>query len=310
MSNEQLNLILELPGERIDKALAEVYPDISRTQWQQLIKDGSVTVEGEPVKPSFRLEAVTEVHVVLPEVQETDLVAQEIPLEIVYEDEDFLAINKPAGMVVHPAPGHSKGTLVNAVLGYCPELEGVGGERRPGIVHRLDKETSGVILVAKNDGALRHLQRQFKRRTIEKKYLALVEGQIQPPKALIDAPIGRDPTDRQKMAVIRPGSGHRARKAQTEYHLVRNYGNYSLVACFPRTGRTHQIRVHLAFAGYPIAGDSVYGRRKQKLALARHFLHAATLHLKRPADDAPLTLEAPLPAELEAVLQELATGDG
>lgn len=308
MSSEQLNLFLDQPGERIDKALAEVYPDISRSQWQQLIKEGAVTVGGEQVKPSLRLEDVTEVHVVIPETEETDLVAQPIPLEIVYEDEDFLAVNKPAGMVVHPAPGHSEGTLVNAVLGHCPGLEGVGGERRPGIVHRLDKETSGLILVAKNDRSLRHLQGQFKRRTIKKKYLALVEGQIQPPQAVIDAPIGRDPADRKKMAVIRPGSGYRSRRAQTEYHLVRTYGNYSLVECLPRTGRTHQIRVHLAFAGYPIVGDSVYGRRKQKLALDRHFLHAAALYFKRPADDAPMMLEAPLPPELEAVLTELAGG--
>ena len=306
MSNERLNLIVDAPGERIDKALAEVYPDLSRTQWQALIKDGLVTVEGERVKPSLRLEAIAEVAVLLPETEETELVAQEIPLEIVYEDADFLAINKPAGMVVHPAPGHSEGTLVNAVLGHRPELEGVGGERRPGIVHRLDKETSGLILVAKNDRALRDLQRQFKRRTVKKKYLALVEGRIQPPQALIDAPVGRDPADRKKMAVIRPGSGYRSRPAQTRYSLLHSYRDHSLVACFPRTGRTHQIRVHLAFAGYPIAGDKIYGRRKQSLELDRHFLHASALQFKRPADDAPMTLEAPLPEALEAVLAELA----
>src|SRR5690606_21637883 len=160
----------------------------------------------------------------------------------------MLAVNKPADMVVHPSPGHSDGTLVNAVLGYCPDLEGVGGERRPGIVHRLDKETSGLILVAKNDRALRHLQRQFKRRTIKKTYLALVEGHAQPPQALIDAPIGRDPTHRQRMAVIAPGSNARSRPAQTEYTTLDIYGAYSLLECYPRTGRTHQIRVHLAFA--------------------------------------------------------------
>lgn len=264
-----------------------------------------MTVEGEIPKASLRLEGGEEVHAVLPEVKESGIVAQEIPLDIIYEDDDMLAINKPAGMVVHPSPGHSEGTLVNAVLGYCPNLEGVGGERRPGIVHRLDKETSGLILVAKNDLALRHLQRQFKRRTIKKTYLALVEGHVQPPQALVDAPIGRDPNHRQRMAVIAPGSSARSRRAQTEYQLLRIYGDYSLLECYPRTGRTHQIRVHLAFAGFPIVGDTTYGRRKQRLELDRHFLHASALTLERPADDKALSLEAPLPEELKAVLELL-----
>ncbi|MFW6096598.1 MAG: RluA family pseudouridine synthase [Chloroflexota bacterium] len=303
--SRQLRLTLDARGERIDKALAAAYPDLSRSQWQQLIAEGHVTVEGEVPKASLRLEGGENVHAVLPEVKESGIVAQEIALDIIYEDDDMLAINKPAGMVVHPSPGHSEGTLVNAVLGYCPDLEGVGGERRPGIVHRLDKETSGLILVAKNDLALRHLQRQFKRRTIQKTYLALVEGHVQPPQALVDAPIGRDPTHRQRMAVIAPGSGARSRRAQTEYQLLRIYGDYSLVECYPRTGRTHQIRVHLAFAGFPIVGDTIYGRRKQRLELDRHFLHASALTFARPADDKELSLEAPLPEELTAVLEML-----
>lgn len=303
--SRQLDLILDAPGERVDKALATAHPDLSRSQWQQLIADGHVTIEGETIKASLRLEGGEKVHAVLPDVVESDIVAQKIPLDILYEDNDMLAINKPAGMVVHPAPGHSEGTLVNAVLGYCPDLEGVGGERRPGIVHRLDKETSGLILVAKNDRALRHLQRQFKRRTIRKTYLALVEGHVQPPQALIDAPIGRDPHHRQRMAVIAPGSSARSRPAQTEYELLHVYGDYSLLACYPRTGRTHQIRVHLAFAGFPIAGDTTYGRRKQRLSLERHFLHASALTFKRPADGKELTLEAPLPVELKTVLESL-----
>lgn len=303
--SRQLRLTLDAPGERIDKALAAAYSDLSRSQWQQLIAEGHVTVEGEIPKASLRLEGGEEVHAVLPEVKESGIVAQEIPLDIIYEDDDMLAINKPAGMVVHPSPGHSEGTLVNAVLGYCPNLEGVGGERRPGIVHRLDKETSGLILVAKNDLALRHLQRQFKRRTIKKTYLALVEGHVQPPQALVDAPIGRDPNHRQRMAVIAPGSSARSRRAQTEYQLLRIYGDYSLLECYPRTGRTHQIRVHLAFAGFPIVGDTTYGRRKQRLELDRHFLHASALTLERPADDKALSLEAPLPEELKAVLELL-----
>ena len=305
--SRQLELELNSPGERVDKALSAAYPDLSRSQWQQLIRDGHVTLGGVPVKASQRLAGGELIRATLPPVAETDITAQEIPLDIIYEDDDFLAINKPAGMVVHPAPGHEEGTLVNAVLGHCPALEGVGGERRPGIVHRLDKETSGIILVAKNDGALRHLQRQFKRRTIKKRYVALVIGHIQPPQALVDAPIGRDPRHRKKMAVIPPGSSAVARAAQTEYRMLRTYGGFSLVECFPRTGRTHQIRVHLAFAGYPIAGDHTYGPRKQSLDLDRHFLHAASLDFRRPSDDAPFSLTAPLPRDLQLVLDRLSS---
>lgn len=303
--SKQLKLVLSAAGERLDKALAEAYPDVSRSQWQQHIANGLVTIEGQPVKGSLRLEGGEQVHATLPDTVESGLQAQDIPLEIIYEDDDILAVNKAAGMVVHPSPGHHEGTLVNAILGYCPDLEGVGGERRPGIVHRLDKDTSGIILVAKNDHALRHLQRQFKRRSVKKHYLALVEGHVQPPKALIDAPIGRDPHNRQRMTVIAPGSGLRARAAQTEYHVIQLYGAYSLVACYPRTGRTHQIRVHLAFAGFPIVGDAIYGRRKQRLSLERHFLHANSLTFRRPAGDEELTLEAPLPGDLQAVLDSL-----
>jgi len=303
--SRQLNLILDDPGNRIDRALAEAHPDLSRSQWQQLIAAGLVTIQGQPVKASLRLEGGERVQALLPDVVETDLLAQHIPLDIIYEDEDMLAVNKPAGMVVHPAPGYSEGTLVNAILGYCPNLEGIGGERRPGIVHRLDKDTSGLILVAKNDRALRHLQRQFKKRTVRKRYLALVEGRVQPPQALIDAPIGRDPHHRQRMAVIAPGSSASSRPAQTEYKLLENFGDYALLECYPRTGRTHQIRVHLAFAGLPIVGDATYGRRKQRLSLERHFLHAATLAFRRPADDQEMILEAPLPEDLQTVLDSL-----
>ena len=301
----QVELVLDAPAERLDRALAQAWPDISRSQWQQLIREGLVTVGGAPARASLRLEGGEQVIASLPEVAESELVAEEIPLDILYEDADLLAISKPAGMVVHPAPGHSAGTLVNAVLGYCPDLEGVGGERRPGIVHRLDRDTSGVIVVAKNDRALRHLQKQFKQRSVQKSYLALVDGLIQPPQAVIDAPVGRDPRYRQKMAVIPPGSSARSRRAQTYYRLERTYRQHSLVRAEPRTGRTHQIRVHLAFAGYPIVGDTVYGRRKPTLPLARHFLHAASLTFRRPGDDAEMTVEAPLPEELAALLAEL-----
>ncbi len=301
----QVELVLDAPGERLDRALALAWPEFSRSQWQQMIRDGRVMVGGAPARASLRLEGGEQVIASLPEVAETELVAEDIPLDILYEDADLLAVNKPAGMVVHPAPGHSAGTLVNAVLGYCPDLEGVGGERRPGIVHRLDRDTSGVIVVAKNDRALRRLQEQFKRRSVQKRYLALVDGLIQPPQAVIDAPVGRDPRYRQKMAVIPPGSSARSRRAQTFYRLERAYHQHSLVRAEPRTGRTHQIRVHLAFAGYPIVGDTIYGRRKPTLPLERHFLHAASLTFRRPSDDAEITVEAPLPEELAALLAAL-----
>lgn len=296
---------LDAPGERLDAALSACYPELSRTRWQQLIDEGHVQLVGKgPVKASMRLAGGERVLVSFPEVVETELAAESIPLDIRYEDRDLLVVNKPAGMVVHPAPGHEQGTLVNAVLAHCPSLEGVGGERRPGIVHRLDKDTSGLIVIAKNERALRFLQEQFKRRTIEKYYLALVVGAIQPAEALIDAPIGRDPRQRKQMAVILPGSSAVSRPATTRYQALTYYERYTLVECRPLTGRTHQIRVHMAYAGFPIAGDTVYGRRKQPPGLQRHFLHAARLHLARP-NGQMLELQAELPPELQTFLDGL-----
>jgi len=306
MSEQRIELTLDATGERLDKALPAAVPALSRTQVQRLIKEGQITVDGRDVKPNFKLAGGEQVTIILPPAAETALLPEDIPLDIRYEDEDMLVINKPAGMVVHPSMGHERGTLVNAILHYCPNLAGVGGEKRPGIVHRLDKNTSGLIAVAKNEAALRYLQAQFKARTVDKRYLALVEGQVDPPEALIDAPIGRDPRRRKKMAVIPPGYAGHARPAQTAYRVVISYDDYTLLECRLLTGRTHQIRVHLAYVGFPIVGDTVYGRRKQTIRLKRHFLHAARLTLLRPSDDTPLSLEAELPPELTAVLQQLA----
>ena len=306
MPRSTIEITLNAIGERLDRALAIAMPDLLRTQIQKLIKEGDIQLNGQPVKSSLRLEHPEQVLVTLPEIVVTELKPEAIPLDIRYEDDDILLINKPAGMVVHPAVGHETGTLVHAVLAHCPDLPGIGGEIRPGIVHRLDKDTSGLMLVAKNDKALRFLQKQFKERTIEKTYTALVEGDIQPPTAFIDAPIGRDPRQRKKMAVIRSQS-FTSRSAQTSYQLVTSYEAFSLIQCQPHTGRTHQIRVHLAFLGYPIVGDTVYGRRKQTLPLGRHFLHAAALSFLRPSDKQHLSFEAELPADLQAVLDNLAT---
>lgn len=306
MNNDSQTLQLDAPGERLDKVLVNRLPDLSRTQIQRLLKEGKISVNGRPAKANLRMAGGEEVVITLPEAEESDIIPEPISLDIRYEDEDMLIINKPAGMVVHPAPGHSSGTLVNAVLHHCPNLPGIGGEKRPGIVHRLDKNTSGLITVAKSELALRHLQAQFKERSVGKAYLALVDGQVQPATALIDAPIGRDPRQRKKMAVIPMGGSARTRPAQTQYETITSYDDHTLLRCELFTGRTHQIRVHLAYIGFPIVGDKVYGRRKQSFQIGRHFLHAAELRLKRPSDNEELTFTAELPSELEYILHQLA----
>ncbi|MGD2050133.1 MAG: RluA family pseudouridine synthase [Chloroflexota bacterium] len=305
MSKRLLTVVLDEPGERVDKALANALPELSRAQCQRLIKEGRVTMDDLPVKGSQRLEGGEQVVVDLPEVESGQIEPQPMPLDIIYEDDDFILINKPAGIVVHPAAGHESGTLVNAVLAHCPDLPGVGGKRRPGVVHRLDKDTSGLIIFAKNDHALRYLQRQFKERTVGKVYQALVDGIMPQNEMLIDAPIGRDPRDRKKMAVIAPDSSARSRNALTWVKVLNRFDEYSFLECRPLTGRTHQIRVHLAFAGYPIVGDGVYGRRKQPLLAGRHFLHAGKLTFRKPVDGQETTFTTPLPLELQKILDEL-----
>lgn len=302
--DRQIEITLEAAGERLDRALTEALPELSRMQWQRLIREGLVTVDGVRAKSSYRIVGGETLVATLPEVVEAEIVAEDIPLDIRYEDSDLIVVNKPAGMVVHPSLGHAGGTLVNALLAHCPDLEGVGGERRPGIVHRLDKDTSGLIIAAKHDQALWQLQNQFKQRTVSKVYLALVNGSLQPPEALIDAPIGRDPRHRQRMAVVTTANLE-ARPAQTAYRTLHYYPEYTYVECRPRTGRKHQIRVHLAYIGFPIVGDVLYGRRKERLALRRHFLHAAELTFRRPSDGEEVHVTAELPADLANVLAGL-----
>lgn len=292
------------PGERLDRWLASRLPDHSRTEIQRWIREGLVRVNGRSSKPGYKLEPGDVVDVDIPlSVPYEEVRPEPIPLNIVYEDENILVIDKPAGMVVHPAAGHTSGTLVNAILYHCPELEGVGGTRRPGIVHRLDKDTSGLIVVAKNGPAHRELQRQFREREVDKAYLALVEGHLQPKVGRIEAPIGRDRRHRKKMAVVRDG-----REAVTEYRVIGYYDDFTLVEAHPLTGRTHQIRVHFAFIGFPLAGDTVYGRRKQRLKpwLKRHFLHAHRLRFRLPRTGEPVEFTSPLPEDLQAVLDRLA----
>lgn len=304
MSEERL--VFHFSGseaQRLDKFLVTCLPDLSRARIQDLIKEGLVSVDHVPArKAGQQLDRPVQVEVVIPEPVSTDLVAEEIPLDVVFEDEDLLVVNKAAGMVVHPAIGHSSGTLVNAVLAYAPEIEGVGGELRPGVVHRLDKDTSGLILVAKNDRAHRWLQDQFRLRKAKKVYIALVDGKPPTPTGRIEAAVGRSTTHRSLMAVTSLDKG---REAISEYRTIESFRNHTLLEVHPLTGRTHQIRLHLAFIGCPVAGDMIYGHKRSSIPVERHFLHAHRLTINLPGEKAPRTFEASLPGDLEQVLDQL-----
>jgi 23S rRNA pseudouridine1911/1915/1917 synthase len=303
---ERFEVPSEQEGERLDRFLAHVLEKASRTEVQRLIKSGLVAIDGETVrKPALRLAAGDMIVIQLPDTQPQPLAAEQIPLSILYEDDDLVAIDKPAGMVVHPAHGHATGTLVNAALAYWPQVADLLGEERPGIIHRLDKDTSGVILLAKTRPALLALQAQFKARTVSKQYIALVEGIPDNPDGVIDAPIGRDPHQRKRMAVVRQG-----RPSSTRYHVVETFGDTSLLEVTPLTGRTHQIRVHMAWIRHPIVGDTVYGRRKPSIPIERHFLHAAKLTVHSPTGGHELTFSAPLPDALAQVLDQLRRRSG
>lgn len=289
--------------ERLDHFLVERLPEFSRSRLQGLIKDGFVSVDGIQAKKAGQtLDSGSKVEVRIPPPVPANLEGEDIPLDIIFENEDLLVVNKPAGMVVHPAAGHDTGTLVHAVLGYAPDIEGIGGEERPGVVHRLDKETSGLILLAKNDRAHRWLQDQFRLRKVEKTYLALVDGAPPTPNGRVEAPIGRDPSHRKKMAVLPPGKG---REAVSEYITLKAFENHTLLEFHPITGRTHQIRLHCTFLGCPIVGDKIYGHRKVSLAIDRHFLHASVLKIILLGQKQPHIFEAPLPEELQAILELL-----
>ncbi|MGC8839681.1 MAG: RluA family pseudouridine synthase [Anaerolineae bacterium] len=285
---------------RLDRYLAAHFSDFSRSAVQRWIAEGLVQVDGRPAKPSQKVAVGQRIQVVVPPPAPEDLVPEPRPLDILYEDADLVLLNKPPGEVVHPAPGHSTGTLVQALLAHCTDLTGVGGRLRPGIVHRLDKDTSGVLLVAKNDRAFRALQEQFKAREVRKFYLVLVHGHPRAPAGRIEAPIGRDPHSRQRMAVV-PGG----RPAVTRYRVLRTVGPYTLVLAQPVTGRTHQVRVHLAFLGHPVAGDTLYGPRRASFPFPRQFLHAWCLGFRHPSTGEWMEVRAPLSADLRAVLRAL-----
>ena len=287
-----------VPAEeaRLDLFLAGRCPDLSRSQLQELMRRGCVTLNGKPAKPSLRVRQDDLIAVVIPPPQPVALLPEDIPLTVVYENPDLLVVDKPAGLTVHPAPGHPTGTLVNALLARCPDLEGIGGEMRPGIVHRLDKDTSGLIMVAKNQRAHHALSAQLKQREVLKGYLALVWGLPSPGSGVVDAPIARDPRNRKRMAVVEGG-----RDATTRYEAREAIGPFTLVEAAPRTGRTHQIRVHMAHLGHPLVGDGSYSRRP--LLIARHFLHAYRLGFRLPSSGEWMELVSPLPPDLAGALE-------
>jgi 23S rRNA pseudouridine1911/1915/1917 synthase len=302
---QTLEFIVETPGERLDKLIvAQVGDALSRVQIQALIKEGKVTVNGVQVKPGVKLRGGERIAVTIPAREQATVVQPEhIPLHVLFEDDDLAVIDKPAGMTVHPGVGNETGTLLSAMLARWPQIGQMNtAEKRAGIVHRLDKDTSGLIVVAKHDVARRRLMAQFQARTVEKVYVALLERKPATQAGHIEAPIGRDPKMRQRMAVQRDG-----RPAITEYQIIeQNFsGGQALVRIKLLTGRTHQIRVHMAFIGCPIVGDRVYGYRKQRLSLKRHFLHAAEISFDHPRTQARLHFESPLSPGLQDILRKL-----
>ncbi|MFP3974651.1 MAG: RluA family pseudouridine synthase [Dehalococcoidia bacterium] len=289
-----VELVVDEGGSRLDRYIAE-HSELSRSHVQKLINEGNVLVDDMLAKASQKVNAGERITVRVPPPLPTTITPENIPLNIIYEDGDVMVIDKPAGLTVHPAAGHRSGTLVNAILAHCPDIE-VKGSTRPGIVHRLDKDTSGLIMVAKNDAAHISLAGQIKRRSITKAYLALVKGHLTPKEGLIEAPIGRHPKDRKRMAVVSKG-----REATTSYRVKEYLGDYTLVEVYPKTGRTHQIRVHLSSIGYPVVGDTTYGKRSH--LVERHSLHAHRLGFKLPLTKEYMEFESELPADLELALQ-------
>lgn len=297
-----MTLTLDKTGERLDAALARLVPSLSRSQAQRLIEQGAVTHGGRPMKKNEKLSAGDTLELTLPEVREVPIEAQPIPLEVCYEDADVIVVNKPKGLVVHPAPGHADGTLVNALLAHCGDsLSGIGGEKRPGIVHRIDKDTSGLLIAAKNDAAHAHLSAQLKDHTLARTYECIVCGNLKEDSGTIDAPIGRHPTDRKKMAVTEKNS----RNAVTHWEVIARYRGYTHLRCRLETGRTHQIRVHLAWRSHPIVGDMIYGHKKPELGLNSQCLHAAALDFIHPRTGKPVHVECELPDYFTQALSKL-----
>ena len=301
MGRSELHLVEEdLEGERLDAFLAETVADLSRTAVKELITNGQVLVDGKSRKPSYRIKEGEEILITLPEARQVAIVPQDLPLEIIYQDQDIAVVNKPKGMVVHPAHGNWDGTMVNALLYHIKDLSGINGEIRPGIVHRLDKDTSGVMVVAKNDQAHRNLAEQIKEHTIKREYQALVHGMIKENLGSIEAPIGRSRTDRKKMAVIADG-----KLALSRCRVLERFQNYTLVQVTLLTGRTHQIRVHFSYIKHPVVGDPVYGPAKHHLGMESQALHACRLGFNHPRTGEYMEFTSELPEVFKQALQKL-----
>ncbi|TYA13018.1 RluA family pseudouridine synthase [Paenibacillus faecis] len=291
----------ESAKDRIDKYVkAQMGEDTSRSQIQLWIEDGNLTVNGSPVKANYKIAAGDLIVLRIPEAEATEIVPEDIPLEVYYEDSDVIVVNKKRGMVVHPAPGHASGTLVNALMYHCKDLSGINGELRPGIVHRIDKDTSGLLMAAKNDKAHASLAAQLKEHSVTRKYFALVHGNLAHDQGTVDAPIGRDPHDRKMYTVIERNS----KPAVTHFQVTERFGDYTLLELKLETGRTHQIRVHMKFIGHPLVGDPLYGRSKG-IRMDGQALHAAVLGFVHPSSGEYLEFQAPLPQDMEDLLHSL-----
>lgn len=286
-------------GDRIDKVISTLDEEWSRTQVQQWIKDGNVLVNGQKIKTNYKCSINDEIEISIPDPELLDVIPEEMDLDIYFEDKDVLVVNKPSGMVVHPAPGHLTGTLVNGLMAHCKDLSGINGVLRPGIVHRIDKDTSGLLMVAKNDMAHEKLVNQLVEKTVTRKYRAIVHGVIPHDFGTIDAPLGRDTRDRQSMTVVDNG-----KHAVTHFQVIERFKDFTFVECQLETGRTHQIRVHMKYIGYPLAGDPKYGPKKT-LDINGQALHAGILGFNHPRTNEYLEFEASLPEEFEEVLEQL-----
>ncbi len=293
--------VTENENKRLDIYISEAYKVLSRTAIKRLLEEEKIHVNGKVEKTSYKVKNGDNIEIEIPEAKETKLEAQNIPVPVIYEDKDIIVVNKPKGMVVHPANGNPDGTLVNAILAMCKgSLSGIGGEIRPGIVHRLDKDTSGLLIVAKNDEAHIKMSKQIQDRKVEKRYIALVRGNVPDDEATIDMPIARSKVDRKKMAVDKNG-----KEAVTHFKVLKRYGNYTLLEIKIDTGRTHQIRVHMSYIGYPVVGDSVYSSGKNEFGVEGQMLHARYLKFKHPITGKELNLEAPLPEYFEKIIKQL-----
>ncbi len=299
---EELHLTAVQSGERIDRFLSGDLEGLSRSYIQKLLKEGGITVNGKAVKSNYKLNAGDVILVQIPDPEPMDILPEDIPLDILYEDEDILVVNKPKGMVVHPSPGHYSHTLVNAVLFHCGgRLSGINGVLRPGIVHRIDMDTTGSLLICKNDRAHQILADDLKEHNITRRYHAVVHGNLKEDTGTVNAPIGRHPVDRKKMSTKAPNGRH----AVTHYRVLERFGNYTYIECELETGRTHQIRVHMASIGHPILGDAVYGPAKCPFKLEGQTLHAKILGIKHPSTGQYIEFDAPLPEYFETLLNRL-----